>query len=79
MVYLKLFIVTLVLVGIAFAMLGIRMLIVKGGKFPVTSISGNKHMRELGISCTKCSEQARFNRIRKPIVKISPLDLKVIK
>lgn len=69
---------TLVLVAISFALLAIRMLIVRGGKFPVTSISGNKKLRSMGIACSKCEENAKFHRIRKKKAKIVPFELKVV-
>lgn len=75
--YLKLLLVTLALVGISFLLLGIRTLILSGGKFPNTSVSGNKRLREMGISCAKCEEQVKFNRIRKKKVKINPVELTV--
>jgi len=76
--FLQLILVTMVMVAVAFSLLGIRMLIVRGGKFPNTSVGGNKHMRELGITCAKCEEQVKFNRLSKKKSKINPLDLKLI-
>ena len=77
--YLKLFLITLVIVALAFVLLAIRMLIVRGGKFPVTSVGGNKKMRELGITCAKCEEQVKFNRLRNKKLKINPVELQMVK
>lgn len=43
----------------AFAGFATQILLRKGGKFPNTSIGGNKKMRELGITCAKCDEKAK--------------------
>lgn len=76
--YLKLLLVTVVLVGIAFLLLAVRIIFVRGGKFPNTSVGGNKKLRQMGITCAKCEEQAKFNRIRKNKIKIKPSELQVI-
>ena len=63
----------------AFLLLAVKMLLVRGGKFPNTSVGGNKKLRELGITCVKCEEQARFNRMKNKNIKINPADLQVVK
>ena len=51
--YLKLLLLSVALILVAVVGLGIRMLLVKGSKFPETHISRNKNMRKMGISCAQ--------------------------
>jgi hypothetical protein len=50
------FLLSIALVGIAFAGLGLNILFRKNGKFPETEVGSNKNMRNLGITCTKQDE-----------------------
>ncbi len=64
--FLQLFVLTLVLVGISLAGLGIRMLLLPNGRFPDTHVGHNKAMKERGITCAKntdtgCSACGRYN------------------
>ena len=77
--FIKLLLISIVIVGIAFLLLAVRMIIVRDGKFPNTSVGGNKKLRELGITCAKCEEQVKYNRLKKKKIKINPSDLQVIK
>ncbi len=43
--------ITVAIIGIAVALLGIKVFFVKGGKFPGMHISSNKEMQRRGISC----------------------------
>lgn len=61
--FLQLFIISLVLVGIALLALGIRMLIRRGSKFPDTHISHNKEMRNRGIHCYQTQEKVERLKI----------------
>lgn len=49
--------ITLLIVAICFALLGIRMLFVKGGKFPNGHVSGNKALRDKGINCVQSQDR----------------------
>ena len=49
----RLLIISIVLLAVAFAFLGIRMLLKPGGKFPETHIGQNKEMRKRGITCAQ--------------------------
>lgn len=49
--------ITLLIVAICIVLLGIRILLVKGGKFPATHISGNKALRKKGISCVQSQDK----------------------
>ncbi len=54
--FLKLLIPAAVLIGLSAIFLGIRMLILKNGKFPETEIGRNKEMQKRGIICAKTEE-----------------------
>ncbi|WP_455496776.1 hypothetical protein [Coprobacter sp.] len=42
---------TVAIVGLAFVLLGIKVIFVKGGKFPNMHIGANREMKKRGISC----------------------------
>ncbi len=68
---LKVFLLSIILVGVVFVLMGISMLIKKNGKFPNIHIGSNKEMQKRGISCaTSQDKMARQNTI-----KIKPLYL----
>ena len=50
-------IITALLVGISFLLLGLRIFFVKGGKFPNIHIGGSKAMRDRGISCATSQDR----------------------
>lgn len=58
---------SIIIVGLSMVGLGIKMLIVKGGKFPVTSIGGNARLRAEGITCAKTQELVQFKKLKKGI------------
>ena len=47
---------TLVIVGLAVLLLGVKIFFVKGGRFPNTHIDDNPEMRKRGIKCAKDEE-----------------------
>jgi len=53
---LKVLILAFILVGMAFLGLALRIIFVRGGRFPQISIGKNRQMRELGITCVKHDE-----------------------
>jgi hypothetical protein len=55
----KLFVLTLILMTLCFAALGIRIWI--KGEFTENEIGRNKNMRKLGIKCAKNEELEQFN------------------
>jgi len=59
MEYLKLLLLATGLVGIALLGFALNILLKKNGKFPETSISKNKALREKGITCVKHDELQR--------------------
>ena len=74
----KIFLIAVILVSIAFIALGISIFFRRDGKFPETEIGKNKKMRELGIYCVKCEERKDFNqRKRNKKIKILPTKLKI--
>jgi hypothetical protein len=54
---LKVFLLTIGILSIAMAGLGITMLIKKGGKFPNTHVSGNKHLKKNGVYCSQTQDR----------------------
>lgn len=58
-------------ITLAFLGLGFNLFFRRGKGFPETEIGTNKRMRELGISCVKCSEMASYKKAK--IVKQKPL------
>lgn len=56
MEFLKVILLAISLLGIAFLGFALNILIRKNGKFPETSISKNKALRDKGITCVKHDE-----------------------
>jgi len=54
---LKVFLLTLGILSIAMVGLAITMLIKKGGKFPNTHVSGNKHLKKNGVYCSQTQDR----------------------
>lgn len=59
--------VTVLIVGIAFLGIGLNIFFRKGGKFPETEVGTNRHMRELGIKCTRCEELRKYNEYKRKL------------
>ena len=55
------------MVGVAFALMAIRMLIKKGGKFPNTHVSGNKYLKSQGVSCATSYDLMEQQKVRQQI------------
>jgi len=51
--FVKLLIISIVLLAISSLFFGVRMLLKKDGRFPETHVSRNKEMRKRGISCAQ--------------------------
>ncbi len=56
--------ITLLIVAICLALLVIRMLLVKGGKFPNGHVSGNKSLRGKGITCIQSQDREARQKSR---------------
>ena len=61
--FLKMLIISSILLGIAFIGLSFRTLFMREGRFPETSIGKNKEMRKLGITCVKHDEMHCYKDI----------------
>ena len=61
--------ITLLIVAICLALLGIRMLLVKGGKFPNGHVSGNKALRDKGINCVQSQDREAQQKRNFPVKK----------
>lgn len=55
--FITIFIIVIILVGLSLVGLGIGMLLKKGGKFPDTHIGRNKAMKDRGIYCAKTTDR----------------------
>jgi hypothetical protein len=53
MMFFKLLLISVIFLLIAFAGLGIRILLKPSGRFPETHVSRNKEMQKLGITCAR--------------------------
>ena len=51
--FIKVAILTLLIVSLSFFLLAVRIIFKRGGKFPETHIDRNLEMRKLGIKCAK--------------------------
>ena len=51
--FIKVAILTLLIVSLSFFLLAVRIIFKRGGKFPETHIDRNPEMRKLGIKCAK--------------------------
>jgi len=52
-VFIKLLIISALILILVFALLGIRILIKSGGRFPETHVGQNTEMQKLGIKCAQ--------------------------
>lgn len=56
--------ITLLIVAICVLLLGLKIFFVKGGKFPNGHVSGNKAMRDKGISCVQSQDKEAQSKSR---------------
>ncbi|MCD8263691.1 MAG: hypothetical protein LUD02_05640 [Tannerellaceae bacterium] len=47
------FLITVIILVISVLLMSVKVIFIKGGKFPNTHVSGNKALREKGIACVK--------------------------
>jgi len=57
----------LILTGIAVAGLAIRIIVIKGGRFPDTHVGHNKEMRKKGIVCAKAFDKMEQKKAKSPV------------
>jgi len=60
--FIKLFLITGVIVAVSFLALGVSIFVRKNGKFPSFEIGKNKEMKKLGITCAKHDELRCHNQ-----------------
>ncbi|MFZ5942339.1 MAG: hypothetical protein ACOYXB_17365 [Bacteroidota bacterium] len=60
--FLKIVLVSVVLLSIAMLGMGITMLVKKNGKFPAFQVGHNANMRRMGITCVKHEEIKCFKK-----------------
>lgn len=64
---LKTLLLTLTVVGVSVLLLCVRIIFVKGGKFPNMHVGGNKHLRDKGIGCVQTQDrEARKRELMTP-------------
>lgn len=77
--FLKLAVLSAILLSFGLVALAIRILIYKDGKFPNSSVGANPHLKKMGIHCARCEELKKFRQIQKnKKVKIHPDKIKII-
>ena len=54
---LKTILITMLIVAICIALLSVKLLFKKNGRFPNTHVSGNKALREKGIGCVQSQDR----------------------
>ena len=54
---LKTLLITMLIVAICIALLSVKILFKKNGRFPNTHVSGNKAMRKRGIGCVQSQDR----------------------
>lgn len=55
-------VISFIFVGAALALLAVKIIFVKGGKFPNTHVSGSKAMRDRGIHCNETQDWQERHR-----------------
>lgn len=56
--------ITLLIVAICVALLGVKVFFVKGGRFPNSHVSGSKAMRDRGIGCVQSQDREAQRKYR---------------
>lgn len=67
--YLIIFVIVLILLGLALIGLGISLIVKKNGKFPETHIGKNKAMKDRGIHCANTTDRMERQNYK-------PIDIK---
>ena len=61
---LKTILITMLIVAICIALLSVKILFKKNGRFPNTHVSGSKAMRKRGIGCVQSQDRAAQKKSR---------------
>jgi len=56
--------ITLLIVAICIFLLAVKVLFVKGGKFPSEHVSANKAMQDKGIGCAQSQDREAQHKVR---------------
>ena len=56
--------ITLLIVAICIALLGVKVFFTKGGKFPNGHVSGNKMLRSKGVGCVQSQDREAQQKTR---------------
>lgn len=67
MEFIKVVLLAVGLVSIAMLGLAIRLLLIKGGKFPNTHVSGNKYLRRNGVYCSQTQDKLEQRKAWKKV------------
>ncbi len=67
MEFLKILLLAIALVSIAFLGLATQILLKRGGKFPNTHVGGNKYLKSQGIACAKTQDKIERAKIEREI------------
>lgn len=62
--------ITLLIVAISLLLLGVKVFFTKGGKFPNGHVSGNKTLRDKGVSCAQSQDREAQKKTRFSIDKL---------
>lgn len=65
--FLLVLLIAVVLIALATAAFAIRILVKKGGRFPNTHVSGNKYLKNQGISCAQSYDRTEQAKARKKV------------
>jgi hypothetical protein len=63
----KVILLSVLIIAIAFAGLALQILFRKGGKFPNTHVSGNKYLRSKGVTCIQTYDKIEQSKVRKEL------------
>lgn len=63
----KIILMAIALMAIAFLGLATQILLKKGGKFPNTHVSGNKYLKKQGVYCSQTQDRVEQSKARKEI------------
>ncbi len=64
---LKIILLSVALVAIAMFGLAIRILLLKGGRFPNTHVSGNKFLKRNGVYCAQTQDKIEQAKVKKEV------------
>jgi hypothetical protein len=60
----KIFLITLIFIALAFAGLALNILVKKNGRFPSYKVGHNRDMKRMGITCVKHDEIKCYRKLK---------------